>query len=100
MGHPTQCSLTILRRPRRIYDTFGAFTVFEIGPLTVNPKPVTTVLTDGASALTDPAKVESFVGAMEVCSELASALNGAVGEESPVDLKGLYMYTCIHVQYM
>ena len=48
--------------------------------LTIEPKPVANVLTDGAASLNDPAKIVSFVGAIEVCNEIASALNGAVGE--------------------
>ena len=51
-----------------------------MGDLTIRPKSVANVLTDGAASLADPSTVESFVGAIEVCNEIASALNGATGE--------------------
>ena len=52
-----------------------------MGTLTITPKPVDAVLTNGAAVLADETKMESFVGAMEICSELASALNGAAGKD-------------------
>ena len=65
----------------RVHDSYGAFTTLPLGSLTVKPKPVKSVISDGEAVLSDPSKMESFVGALEICNELASALNGAQSEQ-------------------